>query len=72
MPSVLITGASSGIGAATTKVLARRGWSVFATMRNLDKRDALERSLKEPGIRDQIEFERMDVTDPASIETLSR
>ena len=67
MPSVLITGASSGIGEATTKVLASRGWSVFATMRNLDKRDALERSLKEAGIRDHIEFERIDVTDPASI-----
>jgi NAD(P)-dependent dehydrogenase (short-subunit alcohol dehydrogenase family) len=67
MPSVLITGASTGIGEATTKALARRGWRVFATMRNLEKRAPLERSLKEAGVRDQVEFERIDVTDPASM-----
>ena len=37
MPTVLITGTSTGIGAATTKVLAGRGWRVFATMRDLKK-----------------------------------
>jgi NAD(P)-dependent dehydrogenase (short-subunit alcohol dehydrogenase family) len=67
MPSVLITGASTGIGAATTKALARRGWRVFATMRNLEKLAPLERSLKEAGLRDQVEFERIDVTEPASM-----
>jgi NAD(P)-dependent dehydrogenase (short-subunit alcohol dehydrogenase family) len=34
MPSLLITGASSGIGAATVKHFLHNGWRVFATMRN--------------------------------------
>jgi NAD(P)-dependent dehydrogenase (short-subunit alcohol dehydrogenase family) len=45
MRSVLITGTSSGIGLATTVVLASRGWRVFATMRNLKKKDLLDQSL---------------------------
>jgi NAD(P)-dependent dehydrogenase (short-subunit alcohol dehydrogenase family) len=34
--SVLITGSSSGIGAALSRRFAERGWRVFATMRNPD------------------------------------
>jgi len=30
MANVLITGTSTGIGAATAKLLAERGWTVFA------------------------------------------
>lgn len=36
MQSVLITGASSGIGLATAHYFAERGWKVFATSRNPD------------------------------------
>ncbi len=67
MPTVLITGTSTGIGEATTKVLAARGWRVFATMRDLDKRGPLERWLDQAGVRSHVEFEQLDVTDPASI-----
>lgn len=67
MPSVLITGTSTGIGLETTKALAARGWRVFATMRDLSKAGALERSLDQAGIRERVEIERMDVTDPASM-----
>ena len=38
MPTVLITGTSTGIGHVTTEVLASRGWRVFATMRDLTKK----------------------------------
>jgi NAD(P)-dependent dehydrogenase (short-subunit alcohol dehydrogenase family) len=34
--TVLITGCSSGFGAAATKLFASRGWNVIATMRNPD------------------------------------
>jgi NAD(P)-dependent dehydrogenase (short-subunit alcohol dehydrogenase family) len=45
MRSVLITGTSTGIGQATAVILIARGWRVFATMRNLEKRSLLEQTL---------------------------
>jgi NAD(P)-dependent dehydrogenase (short-subunit alcohol dehydrogenase family) len=36
-PVVLITGCSSGFGYETALLMARKGWRVFATMRNLRK-----------------------------------
>lgn len=43
MPTVLITGTSTGIGRVTAEVLAQRGWHVFASMRDLEKRDSSRR-----------------------------
>lgn len=42
---VLITGCSSGFGLLTTLEMLRRGFLVIATMRNLEKRDRLEKAL---------------------------
>jgi NAD(P)-dependent dehydrogenase (short-subunit alcohol dehydrogenase family) len=67
MRSVLITGTSTGIGQTTAVVLAARGWHVFATMRNLDKRSLLEQALTKAGVQNELEIERLDVTDAASI-----
>src|SRR3974390_3035032 len=67
MRPVLIPGASMGLGEATTKACAGRGWRVFATMRNLDKRAALERWSQETGLRERVEFEQLDVSDAQSI-----
>jgi NAD(P)-dependent dehydrogenase (short-subunit alcohol dehydrogenase family) len=69
MRSVLITGTSSGIGRATAMVLASRGWQVFATMRDLQKRSGLEQALREAGGQNCVNIEQLDVTKSASIKT---
>ena len=58
--SVLVTGCSTGIGAAATRTFSEQGWNVAATMRNPAKGEAL-RGL--PGVK----VLALDVTDPASI-----
>jgi len=40
MPTVLVTGSSSGFGELTVKTLASSGHHVFATMRGVDGRNA--------------------------------
>jgi NAD(P)-dependent dehydrogenase (short-subunit alcohol dehydrogenase family) len=68
MPTVLITGTSTGIGRATAELLAGQGWRVFATMRDLAKKGPLERALKKAGVESQVTISQLDVNDPASIE----
>jgi len=41
MKSIFITGASSGLGKATAKLFAAKGWKVIATMRNPEKETEL-------------------------------
>jgi NAD(P)-dependent dehydrogenase (short-subunit alcohol dehydrogenase family) len=69
MPAVLITGTSTGIGHVTTEVLAARGWRVFATMRDLEKRHSLEQSLRKAGGQDRVAIEQLDLNDKESIRT---
>ena len=64
--TVLITGASSGFGLLTSVTLARRGWRVLATMRDLTRRDRLEAAAREAGVLERIEFLALDVTDSRS------
>ena len=49
MRTVLITGTSTGFGLVTAVELAKRGWRVFATMRNPAKSGALEAALARAG-----------------------
>lgn len=72
MQSVLITGTSSGFGLHAAVEAARRGWRVFATMRNLGRRAALDEAAAAAGVTDRLEVTRLDVTDPASVEEGAR
>ena len=53
----------------TAVEMARRGWRVFATMRNLDKRGPLDAALATAGVADQVDVSRLDVMEQASIDT---
>jgi NAD(P)-dependent dehydrogenase (short-subunit alcohol dehydrogenase family) len=68
MSTVVITGTSTGFGRVATELLAARGWRVFATMRDLARKDALERALSDAGLSERVTFVQLDVTDLASIE----
>jgi NAD(P)-dependent dehydrogenase (short-subunit alcohol dehydrogenase family) len=69
MRSVLITGTSTGFGLVTAVELAKRGWRVFATMRNPAKSGALETALGRAGtgVRERVTIGQLDVTDEASV-----
>ena len=64
--SVLVTGASRGIGAAIARELTAQGWSVIAAARTEADTRALVREL-ESGTRQRACAIRMDVADPDSI-----
>ncbi len=54
---VVITGASSGIGEATARLLSQKGFRVYAGVRNVDR----------TGATPNIQYGRLDVTDDASV-----
>jgi NADP-dependent 3-hydroxy acid dehydrogenase YdfG len=58
---VLITGASSGIGEATARVLARKGYRLVIGARRTERLEALAKQLNEEG--GNVEFTSLDVTD---------
>jgi NAD(P)-dependent dehydrogenase (short-subunit alcohol dehydrogenase family) len=60
--TVLITGCSSGIGHATARTFAERGWEVYATAPDPSALDDLE----ETGCHTA----RLDVTDPGDAEVV--
>lgn len=60
MPTILITGASSGIGRSTALRFQSEGWNVIATMRDPAGSDLID--------LDDVLVTRLDVTDTASIE----
>ena len=67
MRTVLITGTSSGFGLLTSVTLARKGWRVIATMRDLSRRTELEMLATAEGVRSSILIEQLDVTDNAQL-----
>jgi NAD(P)-dependent dehydrogenase (short-subunit alcohol dehydrogenase family) len=68
---VLITGATTGFGRAAAEALARRGYVVFATMRNSFGRNSNHREALESLARRErwaLHVLDLDVTDDASVE----
>jgi NAD(P)-dependent dehydrogenase (short-subunit alcohol dehydrogenase family) len=65
--AVLITGASSGFGLLTSVTLAKRGWRVLATMRDVGRREKLESAARSAGVLERIEVLALDVTDAEQI-----
>ena len=66
MKIAVITGTSTGIGLATSLHLARRGYRVFAGMRNLDKADPLRSAAAAENL--PVEVVQLDICDGASVE----
>lgn len=60
MKTIFITGTSSGIGKATAKYFAEKGWNVAATMRTPDKETELNQI-------QNVKLYRLDVNDEQSI-----
>lgn len=69
MQSVLITGASSGFGMGAAVELARRGWTVYAGLRDTSKRGALDAALAAVHVpAERVRVISLDVTDRASVD----
>lgn len=67
-PVALVTGSASGFGRLTAIHLAHAGYYVLATMRNVEKSEALLSQAKEMDLQDRIEILLLDVTDQQSIQ----
>lgn len=63
MKVAVVTGASSGIGRATAKLLADSGFKVFAAARRIDRLNELAKSSS------NIEAVQLDVTDQSSVDS---
>ena len=59
--TILITGASSGIGKATAIHFQKQGWNVIATMRTPEKETELNKF-------ENVQLEKLDVLDLESID----
>ena len=58
----LVTGASSGFGLLTSIELAKAGFRVVATMRDLGRRDRLEQAIAAAGTGAMVDIRVLDVT----------
>ena len=66
-PSVLLIGASRGIGFAMAEEFAMRGWTVIGTVRGSGRTDLHDLAEKRPG---RVEVERVDTTDAMQLTAL--
>jgi len=68
MPTVLITGASRGIGLEFARQYAAGGWCVIATCRDPQNADKLQKLAQQ---NPSVQIETLDVADQKSIESLA-
>ena len=61
---VVVTGASTGIGWATARLLAQRGWKVVAVARRRERLEALAEQIG-------CEYWAVDLTDEAQVEEMA-
>ena len=65
--TVLVTGSSTGLGRDIAIHLAEKGFRVYGTMRNLAKKDAVEKPAKDRNL--DLKVIRLDITEKESIES---
>jgi NAD(P)-dependent dehydrogenase (short-subunit alcohol dehydrogenase family) len=72
----LITGTSSGIGLLTAVDMAKAGFRVIATMRDLSRNTRLLQAVADAGVSDRIQLRRLDITEfdslPAAVAEIVR
>ena len=72
----MVTGTSSGFGLLTSAELAKAGFRVIASMRDLSKRERLVQAAASAGVSDRIDVRALDVTHvdalPAFVEAVIR
>ena len=64
----LVTGTSSGFGLLISIELAKAGFYVYATMRNLAQKESLLQLTRKEKVEDSLEILQLDVTQPSSIQ----
>ena len=67
----VVTGASGGLGLATTRILASRGADVVLAVRNLEKGEAAAEEIRGHGVRGRLEVRRLDVSSIESVVAFS-
>ena len=65
----VVTGASSGIGAATARLLGSQGWTVVLVARRADRLEAVAREVVAAG--GQAWVEPLDAADPAAVDAMA-
>ncbi len=68
MKTVLITGASSGLGEGLAREFARRGYGLALTARRLEKLETLQKELE--SISPKVVIKKLDVTQYDTIQTI--
>ncbi len=68
-PVVLITGASSGLGAGMARLFAERGYDLALSARRLDRLEALRGDIVSAHPQCHVRVAALDVTDHAAVQT---